>query len=349
MSKNINIKRDRIKKYFFAVMAILILGHSFAADAEIIRPITFPARGIVHFSDDFGDSRSGGRTHEGNDIIGPKMTPLVSAVNGRISSVVYPEASWGYAIIVRDSEGWSYHYLHVNNDTPGTDDGSGGADHAYASGILPGVRVEQGDLLGWMGDSGNAEWVGSHLHFEIRMPDGTAVNPYPSLVRATLPGGYDPVAAATASPDINIDKGLVLDATQIRFCISGTLIKSTDSDAVYYCGADGKRYVFPNAGTYASWYEDFLSVQTISPPELAAVSLGKNVTYRPGVKLVKIQSDPHVYAVAPGGELRWVSSPEIAQTLYGERWVDLVQDLPVTFFGSYHVGDPIDSIAPQTL
>jgi hypothetical protein len=95
-----------------------------------------------------------------------------------------PQASWGYAITLEDSDGYTYNYLHINNDTPGTDDGKGGVDNAYAPFISRGATVRKGQLIGWMGDSGNAENVGSHLHFEIRRPDGTAIDPYLSLIAA---------------------------------------------------------------------------------------------------------------------------------------------------------------------
>jgi putative cell wall-binding protein len=108
-------------------------------------------------------------------------------------------AIWG---LVAD-DGWQTWYIHMNNDTPKTDDGKG---WGFADGIEPGVRVEAGQLIGWVGDSGNAEWVGPELHFELRMPDGTSggqpINPYPSLLAAThidLPRLAGPTRYETAS------------------------------------------------------------------------------------------------------------------------------------------------------
>src|SRR3989344_2559457 len=75
--------------------------------------------------------------------------------------------------------------------------------------------------------------------------------------------------------------------------------------AVYYLGADGKRYVFPNEKTYKTWYSDFSGVQIVSATELSSYSIGGNATYRPGVKLVKITTDPKVYAVGGNGTLHW--------------------------------------------
>ncbi len=173
---------------FLSVIATLSMSFTLGvAEAEeaIIRPIVFPVNGPSSFRDDFGDPReSGTREHLGIDIAADKMTPVVSAVDGRVVYVVSPEASWGYSVSIQDSEGYTYRYLHLNNDTPGTDDGQGGETNAYAPGIRRGATVTKGQHIGWVGDSGNAEHTISHLHFEIRNPDRTPINPYPSLVEA---------------------------------------------------------------------------------------------------------------------------------------------------------------------
>jgi len=113
---------------------------------------------------------------------------------------------------------------------------------------------------------------------------------------------------------------------------------------VYYCGTDQKRYVFPNNKTYFSWFDDFAEVQEISAAKLAAIPLVGNVTYRPGVKLVKIITDPKVYAIDSGGTLRWVSTPAIAAKLYGKNWADQVDDIADVFFVNYRVGEPISEL-----
>lgn len=312
-------------------------------EATTVREIVFPTETDVTFMDDFGDARSGGRTHEGNDLMGVKMKPLYAAVDGTIASINIPEESWGYALTIRDADRWTYHYLHVNNDTPGTDDGDGGELHAYAPGIARGVSVTKGQLVGWMGDSGNAESAGAHLHFEIRRPDGVAMNPYASLQAALAgPGSYNVAAALASAPTINVDRGIIAAAGELP-CESGALVKSPSTSAVYYCGADGKRYVFPHERVYFSWYADFDDVVTITEEELAAISLGGLVTYRPGSYMVKIESLPNVYAVEQGGVLRWVRSPAIASALYGATWNKKVHDVSDAFFGSYTMGDDITS------
>jgi hypothetical protein len=190
---------------FYRAFTAVIIAALFAqlfpagvAGAAEVRKIVFPVIGPVGFHNDFGAPRSGGRRHAGNDLMGRKMQRLVAAADGVISYVPHPEPSWGWAVFMRDADGYEYRYIHMNNDSPGTDNGRGGANWAYAPDVSRGMRVVRGQLLGWMGDSGNAEGTGAHLHFEIRRPDGTPLNPYQSLLAATrvgapvhYPGAHD--------------------------------------------------------------------------------------------------------------------------------------------------------------
>lgn len=138
--------------------------------------IVFPVIGEVHYTDTFYDARSGGRTHNATDIMADKMQPVVAVADG----VVRWTGKTCCYLSLDHGGGWETWYIHLNNDTPGTDDGLG---WGYAPGIERGAKVRQGQLIGWVGDSGNAEWVGSHLHFEIHR-DGTPINPYPYLLEA---------------------------------------------------------------------------------------------------------------------------------------------------------------------
>lgn len=124
---------------------------------------------------------------------------------------------------------------------------------------------------------------------------------------------------------------------------AATLIKGT-SPAVYYLD-EGKRYVFPNEKVFFSWYQDFSQVQSVTDQELASYLIGGNITYKPGLKLVKIQSDPKVYAVGAGGTLRWLTSEDAARTLYGVDWSKRVDDIPDAFFLNYRQGEPVASSA----
>lgn len=113
--------------------------------------------------------------------------------------------------------------------------------------------------------------------------------------------------------------------------------------AVYDVGGDGKRHAFPNDKVYFTWHADFSGVQTVSAATLAAIPLGQNVTYRPGSKLVKFTTLDKVYAVALGGTLRWVTTEDVAQGIYGPTWNKDVDDIPDTFFSDYQMGADISS------
>jgi len=124
---------------------------------------------------------------------------------------------------------------------------------------------------------------------------------------------------------------------------AGDLIKMDGLSSVYYLGNDGKRYVFPSEAVYFSWYNDFSSVVTIPASELQSYPLGSNVTMRPGTKLVKITTDPKVYAVGLNGNLHWLQSEADAIALYGASWASKVIDVADAFFTNYTISTPLAS------
>jgi hypothetical protein len=118
-------------------------------------------------------------------------------------------------------------------------------------------------------------------------------------------------------------------------------LETTHDSAVYYVGSDGKRYVFPNSKVYFSWYANFDTVKEVSQSEISSLPIGGNVTYRPGTRLVKIISDPKVYAVEPGGVLRPIGSETVAKALYGNSWNKIIDDVPDAYFVNYTIGDTL--------
>lgn len=167
-------------------------------DHHQVVDLTFPAPPDVYFSDSYEAPRSGGaRVHKAADLMGEKHSPVYAAVDGEVCYVTGLDGappSWGFMLAICGDDGRRYEYIHMNNDTPGTDDGAGGPVHAYAPGIHRGARVVRGQLVGWMGDSGNAEETAPHLHFMIEDdavvdPYGSNyINPYPSLMAALARG-----------------------------------------------------------------------------------------------------------------------------------------------------------------
>lgn len=173
--------------------------------------------------------------------------------------------------------------------------------------------------------------------------------PYSAAEKAAPPtdpnatGGFDAASAVVATPTIDVDKGILPPPPERKLpCTGGSLIKIARMSDVYYCGKDGKRYVFPNAKTYFSWFSDYGGVTTISDEDMAAIPVGGNVAYKPGSRMVKIQTDPKVYALARNGTLRWVKDEAAAARLYGPDWNKHIDDVPDSFFVNYRLGDPIE-------
>lgn len=124
---------------------------------------------------------------------------------------------------------------------------------------------------------------------------------------------------------------------------SNFLVKGSSS-TVYYNADNGNRYFFPNESVFKSWFTDFTTVAQISDTELAALTLAGNVTYRPGSIMVKITTDPKVYAVSRYGVLHWVTSESLATQLYGADWNKHIADVPDEYFTNYIVGSPINAV-----
>lgn len=139
---------------------------------------------------------------------------------------------------------------------------------------------------------------------------------------------------------IMIASMLIIAPVNAAVPADGSIVKGPGSPTLYFV-SNGQRYVFPNANIFYSWYPDFSAVKELTESDLAALPLAGNVQYRPGVALVKLQTDPKVYAVSADGELRWIETEEVAQSLYGNNWNLLVDDLPDSFFFNYRFGNKI--------
>jgi peptidoglycan hydrolase-like protein with peptidoglycan-binding domain len=156
--------------------------HAYGEDVDY--PLTFPVAGANRYGDHFWYTR-GDRYHHGIDIMAEKMTPVVAATDGVIS---YYNGSGNQSWVDRygrcctlritADDGWITKYIHLNNDSAGTDDGQG---WGISPNIKLGTRVTAGQLIGWVGDSGDAETTPPHLHFELVDPHGVIVDPYLSL------------------------------------------------------------------------------------------------------------------------------------------------------------------------
>ncbi|MGO2213382.1 M23 family metallopeptidase [Psychrobacter alimentarius] len=128
--------------------------------AENSLPNPLPEQGLA---DTWGAARSQGRTHEGIDIFAPRGTPIQSTTQGIVSKVGNNNLG-GRVVVVVGPGGAGHYYAHLED---------------YAD-ISPNDWVNAGDIIGYVGDSGNAKGTPPHLHYGIYI-NGSAVNPYPLM------------------------------------------------------------------------------------------------------------------------------------------------------------------------
>jgi murein DD-endopeptidase MepM/ murein hydrolase activator NlpD len=133
-------------------------------------PLRLPVVGVraAMLDDSWHAPRDGGRVHKGIDIFAPKGTEVVAVVDGVIS-FIGDQKLGGHCIWLTTENGASFYYAHLDR---------------WAAGLYEGMEVQAGDLVGYVGNTGNAKYTPSHLHFGINEND-EMVNPYPLLARAT--------------------------------------------------------------------------------------------------------------------------------------------------------------------
>ena len=141
-------------------------------------PIAGVPRAAIH--DSWGDPRDNGlRAHHGTDLMAAAKTPVLAAAPGKVEKL-WVSAAGGTTLYVRSPDRrWTYYYAHLAG---------------YAPGLREGQQVRVGEVLGYVGDTGNAGSGNFHLHFgltrttpEQRWYQGEDVDPYPYLAGKPLP------------------------------------------------------------------------------------------------------------------------------------------------------------------
>lgn len=134
--------------------------------------LQMPVVGVRPFelANSWGNARDGGkRKHKGIDIFAPKGTGIVAVADG-IISYLGEQPKGGNCLWLTTENGSSFYYAHLDR---------------WAAGLYEGMEVRAGDLLGYVGNTGNAKYTPSHLHFGVNEND-EMVNPYPILTRAAV-------------------------------------------------------------------------------------------------------------------------------------------------------------------
>lgn len=137
-----------------------------SGSAVAAKGFVFPVDGPHSYINDWGFARSGGRSHQGTDIMASRGTPAVAVVSGRVRRTAYGSGLGGTIVWLDGNNGVSYYYAHLDG---------------IAGGISAGTSVVAGQTLGYVGNSGNARGGACHLHFEIHPGGGGAINPYYNL------------------------------------------------------------------------------------------------------------------------------------------------------------------------
>ena len=142
---------------------------------QIKQSLIIPVAGVRpdQLLDTFSDSRSEGRTHDAIDIMAPADTPVLAAADGTIQKLWLSERGGTSIYQVSSDQKLIFYYAHLSR---------------YADGLTEGKQVRQGEVIAYVGDTGNAGSGNYHLHFSIasisdpkRYWEGTNINPYPLL------------------------------------------------------------------------------------------------------------------------------------------------------------------------
>lgn len=170
---------------------------------------------------------------------------------------------------------------------------------------------------------------------QLYNPPGYSASGYKSTGKTSCP------ATVNASSCKN---GWITCNVQPMTEVPRSAVIKTNSTTLYWYGKDGKRYVFPNERTYRTWFtlgDACPVIRQVSREDLAAIPIGGNVTYHPGLRLLKLATDPTIYAVGKGGIARKFARESVIAQIFGSSWKSAVDVIPDVFFVNYTIGPEI--------
>lgn len=155
------------------------------AEGLVVGPagLAIPVEGVKpdELVDTFTAERAAGRVHDAMDIMAAEGTPVIAAAPGTVEKLYFSKGGGGNTIYIRsDDRKWIYYYAHLQG---------------YAPGLQEGRHVKQGQVIAWVGHTGDASPNGPHLHFAINQMapgqhwwEGDPINPYPLLAGKQVSG-----------------------------------------------------------------------------------------------------------------------------------------------------------------
>jgi hypothetical protein len=211
---------------------LLTAGAAAASSSAKVPTLVFPVLGEAAYTDDFGDARGQG-AHEGNDIIAPRRALALAAEAGTVKFHTTSSRA-GCMLYLNGESGTEYLYIHLNNDLTSGNDNQGKCvpGVAYSKGLKSGAKVVAGEPIAYVGDSGDANGIHPHLHFEVHPNGGGAVSPFPYLRKAkrllfAARPGTTFTLALTGTVVTAAGEDLQLSLEQVRSWPGGRRIKQT--------------------------------------------------------------------------------------------------------------------------
>jgi photosystem II stability/assembly factor-like uncharacterized protein len=267
---------------------------------------------------------------EQEDTTSPTLSPLTptSATVG---------SSTAFSVTATDDTGVDSCTLYINGTNAGSMSASGSTFSLSYTFSIAGSYAMYVVCLDDLSNSTTGSTISVNV---VDTSSTTTTSPETTepTVESTAPTTA-PESEATTNPSQEAEPGSLIKLP----CEADVDVNDVCKAVYYYSNFDHKRHAFPNEKVFFTWYEDFDDVQIVGSEFMSSLTLGSNITYHPGTRMVKFQSVRTVYAVAAGGELRAIDSEETAIALYGDTWNKQIDDISDAFYGNYTFGEDINS------